>query len=683
MISVPLRETKPAGWTSFLRTSLAELYGSPEPFSKEIETFSELRESAVAVSANATGRDLLYRYYAQLELLGMRLSLRQVSGALSFTWYNIYDSEEITQKSVVFEKASILFNLAAVFNHIGNEAAASQNWKAAYAAYQSAAGVWKQISTQFLYSPSQDLAPDTATALSNLMLGLAQASFSRRAKETGTKPGLLAKLSQGTTQLLSSSLESLQKLQAENDWGDKEWTTEVESMLSEWQAIAHESQSLHHESTGEIGKAISQLAVARDIMKKVDKAQYEDLSTRFKNLDRENDLIYHETVPNKAEEISAVVVAKTSSMDSLLPHEEAVRLVGPELFSRVIPFEVHEKTSLYSEQKARLVREQQEKCDIANQELNSALEYMDLPQAAAVLRKTYEDDDKGIPEAVSQWADAIRGISMRDFQAQRQRILGMCAGGDPFATQQVKQSLVTANAADGNLKSQWKQLEPRVKLLLDRNALKSAFENVDAGTLEGNEHPQIDLLDLNNENEDFDSELDAVTSATAKLKRVEKERNTALGELKTQVREDDIGSKLVSRRNEAEKLFEEELQKFQPVARRIEATTRLQTNLLNETSSRWKRLLVSEEGKSRLRRRDARIQKRSSLIDQLGKTFDDATKFKEDTESQKTLYDHLEAQAARPGHASAPPVPPKPPLPPKGDQSGYTVPSAYDASFYR
>ena len=166
MIVIPLRETRPTSWTAFLRNSITELYGSPEPFAKEIEIFSELRESAVGASANLTGRDLLYRYYAQLELLGMRLSFRQLDGSISFTWYNLYDGEEITQKSVVFEKASILFNLAAVFSQIGNDAVSTQDWKAAYSAYQSAAGIWKQISTQFLYAPSHDLAPVTATALS-------------------------------------------------------------------------------------------------------------------------------------------------------------------------------------------------------------------------------------------------------------------------------------------------------------------------------------------------------------------------------------------------------------------------------------------------------------------------------------------------------------------------------------
>lgn len=683
MIVIPLRETRPTSWTAFLRNSITELYGSPEPFAKEIEIFSELRESAVGASANLTGRDLLYRYYAQLELLGMRLSFRQLDGSISFTWYNLYDGEEITQKSVVFEKASILFNLAAVFSQIGNDAVSTQDWKAAYSAYQSAAGIWKQISTQFLYAPSHDLAPVTATALSNLMLALAQASFTERAKETGAKPGLLAKLSKGTLQLLNTSLEALNELQDENDWGDDKWISEIEGMVSEWEAFEHESQSLHHESTGEVGKALNHLAAARDLTKKIDKPKYEDLSVRFKNLERENDLIYHETVPSKTEEVPSTVVAKATPMDNLIPAKEAAQIVGPELFSRVIPLDVHEKASLYSEQKARLVREQQEKCDIANQELSSALEYMDLPQAASVLRRAYDSEEKDVPDAVLEWATAVSGLSFIDFSSQRKRILGMCAGGDPFAVQQVKQTLVTAASTDKYLMSQWQQLEPRVKVLLDPSALQAAFQNANSNSQEVDGSPQVDLLDINEDNQDFDSELDSVTSATAKLRKVEKERNSAFADLKTQVRDDDIGSKLVSRRNEAEKLFKEEIQKFQPLIRRIEATIRLQTNLLNEISSRWKRLLVSQEGKKRTKTRDLRLQKRTALIEKLHKTYQDSVNFKEELESQKSLYKQLEVQAARPSQSKVPPVPPKPPLPPKGDQSGYTVPSAYNSSFYR
>lgn len=96
---------------------------------------------------------------------------------------------------------------------------------------------------------------------------------------------------------------------------------------------------------------------------------------------KDNDMIYHEAVPSEGSlpPLEKLNATKPLPISELYTQSEMQKVIGPDTFQRLIPLSVHESSSLYSEEKAKLVRAEAEKCETANQELASALEFMNLP----------------------------------------------------------------------------------------------------------------------------------------------------------------------------------------------------------------------------------------------------------------------------------------------------------------
>jgi len=74
MISCPLKQTSEIDWATPLKNYIRTTYGDdPEKYAEEASTLHRLRQDMRGAGADsASGRDLLYRYYGQLELLDLR-----------------------------------------------------------------------------------------------------------------------------------------------------------------------------------------------------------------------------------------------------------------------------------------------------------------------------------------------------------------------------------------------------------------------------------------------------------------------------------------------------------------------------------------------------------------------------------------------------------------------------------
>lgn len=49
-------------------------------------------------------------------------------------------------------------------------------------------------------------------------------------------------------------------------------------------------------------------------------------------------------------------------------------IIGPDIFQKLVPLSVHESESKYSEEKAKILRAEQERADVANGELQATLD---------------------------------------------------------------------------------------------------------------------------------------------------------------------------------------------------------------------------------------------------------------------------------------------------------------------
>ena len=108
---------------------------------------------------------------------------------------------------------------------------------------------------------------------------------------------------------------------------------------------------------------------------------------------KDNDFIYHQLVPNEPQlpAIGKLSLAKPTSLTELYKPEEVQRIIGGDLFAKLIPMSVTQSASMYSEEKAKLLRAEQEKSDIADGELVAALDHLQLPGSLKRFSESKED----------------------------------------------------------------------------------------------------------------------------------------------------------------------------------------------------------------------------------------------------------------------------------------------------
>ena len=92
MISCPLKQTSEIDWILPLKGYIRTTYGDdPERYAEECATLNRLRQDMRGAGKDsAAGRDLLYRYYGQLELLDLRFPVDENHIKISFTWYSFH-----------------------------------------------------------------------------------------------------------------------------------------------------------------------------------------------------------------------------------------------------------------------------------------------------------------------------------------------------------------------------------------------------------------------------------------------------------------------------------------------------------------------------------------------------------------------------------------------------------------
>lgn len=139
---------------------------------------------------------------------------------------------------------------------------------------------------------------------------------------------------------------------------------------------------------------------------------------------RENDLIYNAIIPafEGLPNVDKTVVATPIGIHEIYGSPEVQKTIGQDLFIRLVPLSVHESASVYSEEKAKLVRAEVEKAEGAEAEARSALEELGVKQGLVRFKAMAEGqlpDGDDVPLEVRRWKEDISLIEDRDgVQAQ-------------------------------------------------------------------------------------------------------------------------------------------------------------------------------------------------------------------------------------------------------------------------
>uniref|UniRef100_A0A674NUC6 Rhophilin, Rho GTPase binding protein 2 n=1 Tax=Takifugu rubripes TaxID=31033 RepID=A0A674NUC6_TAKRU len=145
-------------------------------YEEEIADLMDLRQACRTPSRNDAGVELLAKYFSHLPLIESRFFSPTHHTGIFFTWYDSFTGVPVCQQNLSLEKASIFFNMAALYSQIGtrSDRQTITGLEEAIASFQIAAGTLNQLKETYTHTPSYDLSPAMLSMLIRLMLAQAQ-----------------------------------------------------------------------------------------------------------------------------------------------------------------------------------------------------------------------------------------------------------------------------------------------------------------------------------------------------------------------------------------------------------------------------------------------------------------------------------------------------------------------------
>ncbi|KAH7982186.1 hypothetical protein HPB52_003378 [Rhipicephalus sanguineus] len=348
---------------------------------------------------------------------------------------------------------------------------------------------------------------------------------------------------------------------------------------------------------------------------------------RFKAAKKENEFVYHERVP-PVESLPEVKGANLVKGISFSPTDPEIS--GPDIFARLVPMEAHEASSIYSEEKARLLRSVTSHVERKNEELEAFLSSLNLDKSMLVM------DPQAVPQeivqccarlsvcptAVSDLVLTIQGLKElyhsvdkdlaqveqllkeeREKEAAHSTAFGKRAPSNlikELTAEFTKYLEVHQRTADSNSALQKSLAAHSANLKL----LASPLEEVDKAL------PSVSLLDVPN-NEAVVKELSHLLD---KVEEMKKQRQMLHSHLRDALQKDDITRQIVTR-NKGEDLqafFAAELKKHDQEVSLLEQNLTAQDNILKALTQANARFAETRKAASDiLKRRDAMV---ASLI---------------------------------------------------------------------
>jgi hypothetical protein len=301
-----------------------------------------------------------------------------------------------------------------------------------------------------------DLSRDTVKTLIHIMLAQAQEVFLEKQTSDGKKPGFLAKLASQAAYLYAQASDGAQE-NVNKGIFEKVWATLVQtkvshlaSIASYYQAIADSEGGMHGVSIARLQSAEKQSTAALALAKSfpsnppngsnlgsdtgpalvdITRRQLALVQERLSSSAKDNDFIYHQPVPAEASlsPVAKLPAAKAIPVSELYQGQDIQRIIGPDIFQRIVPMSVTESASLYDEEKAKLIRAEAEKVEAANGEMAASLDYLKLPGSLNVLKGGL-DREVEMDEEFKKWCEEIaahepfRGI-LEDLQQEKLSLL--------------------------------------------------------------------------------------------------------------------------------------------------------------------------------------------------------------------------------------------------------------------
>lgn len=557
------------------------------------------------------------------------------------------------------------------------------------------------INDNFLHAPSTDLSRDVVKLLVGIMKAQATEVFIETMGPGSAKgAGLRSKLCHQAALLYGAVVEEVKEFVGKGVL-IQAWSLMIQSKAKHFASQAQYFRALADQGAHKYGEGLARLAVAENLAREglqqakylaagfsttttstslapdapanlleLTKAHLALVSDARVKAQKDNDVVYNETIPSEASLApldKGKDVAEPIAIHDVYATPEVQKIVGPDLFVRLVPLSVHESASMYSEEKAKLARQEAEKAELGDVELAAALEYMGLPASLERFR-TGGNGQAALADPgpqVRTWVDEVRANESQgtlDSQLQRLQSLQASASSTLEATSAAledesrecekmrstfqhlwtqspssaytkgfrqdlsshRESLALASQSDAQALRLWKSV--RQDALLLAGPSNEPLERAVAAAIASGGGAPANLLD-NDPSEDEETEMakhvEAISDNLSRLNKIKRERGEVLKDLKERIQADDISQLLILNRKASPgtepALFASELEKYRPHQQRIAATLHHQQATLAEISQEFKAL--TEGGKARQLQDQfagAEVRKRE-LVQRLGK----------------------------------------------------------------
>ncbi|XP_039534811.1 tyrosine-protein phosphatase non-receptor type 23b isoform X2 [Pimephales promelas] len=347
-----------------------------------------VRQSVVNIPRDFEGCNTLRKYCGQLHFLQSRVPMAAgQEAAVSVTWTDIFSGRNVTHDDINYEQACVLYNLGALHSLLGavDNRLSEEGMKVSCTHFQCSAGAFTYLRDHYNHSYSSDMSGQALSIKISLMLAQAQECLLEKTLLDNRKSHLIAKICARVCDYYKDCMRLLDNSECVPGRIQKEWGKLISMKISYFSAVTHlhmgkqsEEQQKYGEavayfqySIDKLNEAIRQSKGQPELVQEALKFTMDVIGGKYNSAKKDNDFIYHESVPG----LDTLVAVKGASLVKPLPMNLTDQSVtGPDLFSKLVPMATHEASSLYSEEKAKLLRDVVAKIEDKNQILEKFME---------------------------------------------------------------------------------------------------------------------------------------------------------------------------------------------------------------------------------------------------------------------------------------------------------------------
>eukprot|EP00071_Canis_lupus_P024801 XP_013977258.1 tyrosine-protein phosphatase non-receptor type 23 [Canis lupus familiaris] len=619
MIWLDLKEAGDFLFQPAVKKFVLKNYGeNPEAYNEELKKLELLRQNAVRVPRDFEGCSVLRKYLGQLHYLQSRVPMGSgQEAAVPVTWTEIFSGKSVAHEDIKYEQACILYNLGALHSMLGamDKRVSEEGMKVSCTHFQCAAGAFAYLREHFPHAYSVDMSRQILTLNVNLMLGQAQECLLEKSMLDNRKSFLVARISAQVVDYYKEACRALENPDTASLLGriQKDWKKLVQMKIYYFAAVAHLHMGKQAEEQQKFGERVAYFQSALDKLNeaiKLAKGQPDTVQDalrfamdviggKYNSAKKDNDFIYHEAVPalDTLQPVKGAPLVKPLPVN---PTDPAV--TGPDIFAKLVPMAAHEASSLYSEEKAKLLREMMAKIEDKNEVLDQFMDSMQLDPETVDNLDAYSHIPPQLMEkcaALSVRPDTVRNLvqSMQvlsgvftDVEASLKDIRELLEE-DELLEQKLQEALGQAGASLAGSKAElaevrrdWaKYMEVHEKASFTNSELHRAM-NLHVGNLRLLSGPLDQVraaLPTPALTPEDKAVLQNLKRILAKVQEMRDQRVSLEQQLRELIQKDDITASLVTTdHSEMKKLFEEQLKKYDQLRVYLEQNLAAQDNVL-------------------------------------------------------------------------------------------------------